>query len=51
MQLIYTIANLAMDKLGLVTKLVDLKVPTKSIEVSGPRSLKGAPTAWKGVQI
>ena len=42
------ITNLAMDKLGLVTKLVELNFPSKRFEVSEPRTLKAAPTLRTG---
>ena len=47
-QLMHTITNLAMDKLRLVTKLVELNIPTWSVEVSGSPALKGAPTLRTG---
>ena len=47
-QLIYTITNLAC-KLGLVTKLVELNIPSRSAEVSGPSTLKGMTLRTGGI--
>ena len=41
-------ANLTMDKLGWVTELVELNIPTRSVEVWGQHTLKGAPTLQTG---
>ena len=47
-QLTCIITKLAMDKLGLVTKLVELNFPSRRFEVSGPRTLEGTPTLQTG---